>query len=106
MAATRGEFPDFNLLATFCLEEFGKEKDAMNAQKNEASDEQGNKKKDLWRWESTTSTISSQIRRLNKLKKHFLQSFLHVGWNSLFSSALQKSLIRTKDGKRGVERYY
>ena len=49
MAATRGEFPDFNLLATFCLEEFGKEKDAMNAQKNEASDEQGNKKKDLWR---------------------------------------------------------
>ena len=39
MASARGELPDFNLLAAFGLEEFRNEKDAMNAEKNEASGE-------------------------------------------------------------------
>ena len=39
MAATRDEFPDFNLLAAFGLEEVENEKDAINAGKNEASGE-------------------------------------------------------------------
>ena len=39
------EFPDFNLLVPFGLEEFENEKDNMNAKKNEASGEQSNKKR-------------------------------------------------------------
>ena len=45
MAAARDELPDFNLLAAFGLEEFRDEEDAMNAEKNEASGEQSNKKR-------------------------------------------------------------
>ena len=45
MAATRDEFPDFNLLAAFGLEEVENEKDAINAGKNEASSEHNNKKR-------------------------------------------------------------
>lgn len=42
MAAARDELPDFNLLAAFGLEEFRNEKDAMNAEKTEASGELSN----------------------------------------------------------------
>ena len=45
MAATRDEFPDFNLLAAFGLEEVENEKDAINAGKNEASSEHNNKRR-------------------------------------------------------------
>ena len=76
MAAARGELPDFNLLAAFGLEEFRNEKDAMNAEKNEASGELSNiehsnknRRGDLRRWKSRTSTTSLQIRRLNERKK-------------------------------------
>ena len=64
MAAARGELPDFNLLAAFGLEEFRNEKDAMNAEKNEASGEQSN------------IGQSNKKRRFAEIEKHDLDDIV------------------------------
>ena len=100
MAAARGELPDFNLLAAFGLEEFRNEKDAMNSETLVVSrvilgraTRRATRREGLQRFESTTSTISSQIRRLNKVKKQ------HIYYNSPFQDV---NLLCTRESKRGV----
>ena len=69
MAATRDEFPDFNLLAAFGLQEVEKEKEAINAGKNEASSEHNNNKRRVAETNNQDLDDIVKIHRLNKLKR-------------------------------------
>ena len=101
MAATRDEFPDFNLLAAFGLEEVENEKDAINAGKNEASSEQNNKKR---RFAETNNqdlddiVKNSQAKQTKKATQWAVSVF--TGWlkqyESIFIQHYKRNVIRTK----------
>ena len=101
MAATREEFPDFNLLAAFGLEEVENEKDAINAGKNEASSEHNNKKR---RFAETNNqdlddiVKNSQAEQTKKATQWAVSVF--TGWlkqyESIFIQHYKRNVIRTK----------
>ena len=103
MAATRDEFPDFNLLAAFGLEEVENEKDAINAGKNEptCSSEHNNKKR---RFAETNNqdlddiVKNSQAKQTKKATQWAVSVF--TGWlkqyESIFIQHYKRNVIRRK----------
>ena len=104
MAATRDEFPDFNLLAAFGLEEVENEKDVINAGKNEASSEHNNKKR---RFAETNKqdlddiVKNSQAKQTKKATQWAVSVF--TGWlkqyEFIFIQHYKRNVIRTKKKK-------
>ena len=101
MAATRDEFPDFNLLAAFGLEEVENEKDAINAGKNEASSEHNFF---YLRFAETNNqdlddiVKNSQAKQTKKGTQWAVSVF--TGWlkpyESIFIQHYKRNVIRTK----------